>query len=479
LFTYFFEVFTSWVDVVDKIVIDEAHTILSEMSFRDKYKVYSKLPSLGIPIVVMSGSLPIFAVTRFAKQLGLSKTNDLSDVKVILGSHVVGRFPPGFEIKVSITSRYVYVAAHFIKTKLESGRGFAAVHVVVAEKKDGTILLQHLSARFNCKFVSSDSSPEEVNQIATEWSKGQLDVLISTTMGLVGNENPICRHLVCVGYLYDCMQIVQFLGRLRNNMRTEFGQVLFAVPDELSHHRLLDDKLRYTRLLNEGFVSAQDHINFTAVMTSSGVRDWLCNTSLGRSGCALKNLSAMFGREMADKCGVCHFCRTIPLTNLQTVATGRIHLEKENESAARRVLTLLASACLVCQNPACRGIPLLRGAGSKSLPENKHVCFEWKMCYACGVSPHDRSLCSFKKEYLNKRACCECWVMKGVEGATMHEITDCPVKGRLRRLLSHDFINSKCEGSFQTYVEQIYTSRESFCQFLTSQGTTLLTPSYR
>ena len=49
LFKYFSKVFKSWMDVVDKIVIDEVHTILSEISFRDKYKVYSELPSLGIP----------------------------------------------------------------------------------------------------------------------------------------------------------------------------------------------------------------------------------------------------------------------------------------------------------------------------------------------------------------------------------------------------------------------------------------------
>ncbi len=232
LFKYFSEVFKSWVEVVDKIVIDEVHTIFSEMSFRNKYKTYSALPSLRIPIVVLSGSLPIFAISRFAKQLGLSKTDDLSNAKVILGSGVVGRFPRGFKIKVSISSKYVYVAAHFVKTKLQSGGELAAVHVVVAEKRDGIFLLKQLSTRCKCKFVSGDSNHEEVNKAAKEWSKGQLDVLVSTTMGLVGKENTTCRHLVCVGYLYDTMQIVQFFGPLRNHMRTEFGRVLFAVPNK-------------------------------------------------------------------------------------------------------------------------------------------------------------------------------------------------------------------------------------------------------
>jgi hypothetical protein len=479
LFKYFSEVFKSWVDIVDKIVIDEVHTILSEMSFRDKYKVYSELPSLGIPIVVLSGSLPIFAVSRFAKQLGLSKTDDLSDIKVILGSHVVGRFPQGFKIKVSISSKYVYIAAHFVKTKLESGRGLAAVHVVVAEKKDGIFLLQQFSTRFNCKFVSGDSCHEEVNQVATEWCKGQLDVLISTTMGLVGNENPSCRHLVCVGYLYDSMQIVQLLGRLRNQMRTEFGQVLFAVPDRVSDHRIIGDNLRYTRLLNEGFISAQDHVNFTAVMTSSGVRDFLSDTFLGEKGCAMNLLSVAFGRRIADNCGACPFCCTIPLTTLQSQAKNRIELAGKHESAARRVLTNLASACLVCNKPACRGIPFLSGPGSKSRPENQKLCFEWKMCIACGVGTHDRIRCPLNKSYMNDRACCECWVFKGLLGSAKHETNSCPAKGRLRRLLSHNFVAAKVPGTFQAYIEEIYTSRASFCQFLASQETALATTAHQ
>jgi hypothetical protein len=367
---------------------------------------------------------------------------------------------------------------------LDSGGGLSgplgAVHVVVADKKDGRFLLQQLSTtRYECKFVSADSTHEEVNRAATEWSQGKLDVLISTTMGLVGNENPSCRYLVCVGYLYDSMQIVQALGRLRNYMRTMFGQVLFAVPDKLSDHRIKDDEHRYTRLLNERFISPQDHSNFNAVMTSSGVRDWLYQASQGLNGCAMKILSASFGREMVDNCGACHFCRTIPLTNLQSEATYRIELAGKNESASQRVLKKLALSCLVCGNPACRGIPLLRGMGSKSLPENMHVCFQWKMCYACGVSTHDRKLCPFKKEYSNNRACCECWVFKGVAGATKHEINSCPVKGRLRRLLSHTFLEAKVPGTFQAYMEQIYTSGASFCQFLASQENRLPTTTRR
>jgi hypothetical protein len=114
LFTFHLEHLKSWIDVVDKIVIDEVHTIFSELSFRDKYKVYSRLPVLGIPIVALSGSVPKFVVSKFAKRLCLSVAADLRDIKVIDGDDIIGDFPKGFRIKFSVASSYVNKVASFV-----------------------------------------------------------------------------------------------------------------------------------------------------------------------------------------------------------------------------------------------------------------------------------------------------------------------------------------------------------------------------
>ena len=166
-----------------------------------------------------------------------------------------------------------------------------------------------------------------------------------------------------------------------------------------------------------------------------------------------------------ENCGACHFCPHIPTHNAQAEATKRMATERRNEQATERVLQKLALCCLACNKTYCRGIPLLNGKGSKSLPENKGCCFLWKNCYQCGVSSHDRQLC-FDKTYLNNVACCECWVFKKVPGSKHHAKTDCEVKGRLRRLLSHHFVNTKVKGSFKDFLEGIYTSSTSFCEFM-------------
>jgi hypothetical protein len=156
LFFFFPDDVRSWTSSVDKIVLDEIHTIYSEMRFRQKYKVYESLAVLGIPIVGMSGSVPLFAITRLARHLCLSVLDDLSDVKVIQGGDVIGEFPPGFKIQVKINEKYLSKVANFVIKRLGPRRTTmeCAVHVFVAEKNDGNTLLSWLGPRYDCRLVT-------------------------------------------------------------------------------------------------------------------------------------------------------------------------------------------------------------------------------------------------------------------------------------------------------------------------------------
>jgi hypothetical protein len=233
----------------------------------------------------------MFAVAKLAKRICLSVATDLNDVKVIHGEDIIGNFPKGFRIKFSVAPTYLHKVATFVVRCLCSppGVGGGATHVFVAEKLDGDHLFSMLSSRCNCRFISSHTEREELNDVALSWSKGELDVLISTSISLVGNENPFCRNVACAGYMFDSMQIVQAFGRLRKYMRSSTGQVLFAA---LYDYRIIDDQLRFKRLLNENFLSPNDFSLFKATMMSGGVHDWITNAFKGRSDCALKILSA-------------------------------------------------------------------------------------------------------------------------------------------------------------------------------------------
>jgi hypothetical protein len=234
----------------------------------------------------------------------------------------------------------------------------------------------------------------------------------------------------------------------------------------LSEYRIKEDQHRFTRLLNEKLLSPEDKAIFRTTMTSEGVRDWIISAVGGNSDCALKILSHSFGKHRAD-CGACPYCRLNPTASVQVEALRCMETARRNEQSTERMLGQLALYCFVCGKSDCRGLPLLKGKGSKLLPENQACCFSWKNCYQCGVSQHDRSVC-FDKSYLNNIACCECWTYKHVPGWKPHETTNCYVKGRLRRILSHHFMSAKVSCSFKDYIEGIYTSPETFCQFMSS-----------
>jgi superfamily II DNA helicase RecQ len=466
LFNFHFEALKSWVPFMDKIVLDEVHTIYSELSFREKYKVCPKLPILGIPILVLSGSVPLFALPRLAHRLCLSVNNDLSDVKVIHGADIVGDFPRGFVIRFSVSDTYLTKVATFVVKRYGGGGSF---HLFVSTKDEGDRLFQLLSSRCcdcDCIFISGKTSRDELNNVASKWRRGAFRVLISTSIALVGNENPMCRYIACAGVFYDSMQLVQAFGRLRTYMRISTGMIYFAAHEKLSAARILEDEHRLTRLVNEKLVSYADVLNFKATMTSGGVHQWHMNAYHGQVGCALKILSSSFGK-IRTNCGACPFCRNIPITTTQSEAATRIANERRNEQSTERVLARLALTCLVCKKDCCRGLPILKTGQINNLLENVGCCFPMAYCYQCGVSRHKRAECC-DKSYMYRTACCECWVFKNVPGYVRHEKTECQVKGRLRRLLSDYYIRFKVVGSFKDYLEGIYTSSSTFCEFIYS-----------
>ena len=357
LVSFFPEDVKSWKDSVEMIVVDEVHTIFCEMDFRDKYSVYSKLSLLGIPIVGLSGSVPLFALDRLVTRLCWSVKANQSDMKIIHGGDVVGTFPLGFKIAFSIHDNCVEEVASFVRQRLEQGGSLLmggagateAVHVFVSTKKEGHSLLQLLSCDYpnQCRFVSSETGKDEVNQVAAEWGQSMFRVLISTSIALVGNENPKCRHLACAGYLFDMMSMVQFLGRLRPYMRTPSGQVFVCVPSKLPTFRQAEDQSRWTLLVNERLMRPRDYSKFKSAMTSVGLHEWVMDSIAGTSGCALKKLSTVMGNIRNDNCGACHSCRSAPIRVIQVVAQNRMEVNRDHESACQRVLQRLEQRYLV------------------------------------------------------------------------------------------------------------------------------------
>jgi hypothetical protein len=184
------------------------------------------------------------------------------------------------------------------------------VHIIVASKEKGQDIVQKLKSQseFNCGFIHSDTPDGDREKIAGSWQKGELTLLVSTTCGLLGNQNDSCRSVVVVGLLYDLSNVVQAIGRLREHNRSK-GDATFQIfinkcewfyrkqPAQVSTAQ----KLEVLGKMNIGStLDARKEVETT--FSEIGLRQWL-NTD----HCLKQSLRQVFGYFCVD-CGSCTNC---------------------------------------------------------------------------------------------------------------------------------------------------------------------------
>ena len=162
----------SWVDqrVLDRIFIDEVHTVFSEIRFRS-FKVLEWLPSLGIPIIALRGTLPLFALSRLTKKLCLSQDKNSSNCHIIYHEKIYRSFPDGFEILIEMQSDFIAKTVEFVIKTLCQAPCQGVIHVFADVKENAKTIFNNLFQQFNFQNVSAESTQQEQLKIAEEWSK--------------------------------------------------------------------------------------------------------------------------------------------------------------------------------------------------------------------------------------------------------------------------------------------------------------------
>jgi hypothetical protein len=163
--------------------------------------------------------------------------------------------------------------------------------------------------------IGSDTSQRK-KKTADDWRTGAVEVLISSTCALVGNENKKCRHIIIVDRIYDLSNLLQAIGRLRKEQGGEDSCITHflsseEVDDETGTNKATTAKMK--ELANIGF--SVDEIKHEAEqqLTPGGY-----NSLFTKQGCLLKNLSLMFGGDRENDCRRCTNCDTIYNTTIAT-----------------------------------------------------------------------------------------------------------------------------------------------------------------
>ena len=352
LFDNFKAILDEWIqnNLVFKIYVDEIHTLYLEEYFRPDYKCYKHLAVLRVPIVILSGSVPpglIGGLFRYLNFVDDPKNCYNGEVDVIYQTDIIGK-PVSVTVK-KCSDEYVDVASHSIHDFLANCKG-GCCHVIVSTIKEGTLLsccLEKLKIQY--EYINSKSN--DIEKVAKEWVEGNIPVLITTTLGLVGNECSKNNYVVCVGTLYDLMSYVQAMSRIRPKWRNENSRMDIFIPDKprigwVGSNNQTDDYNHLQQLKSDNLiVSAEDESIYNRCLTKQSVNDWLYTDE----GCRISNLAKRMGYNKGS-CTKCDVCSSSPIAKSSVIACKQITIENEITEKGKYHLKLLEYTCLSCKD---------------------------------------------------------------------------------------------------------------------------------
>jgi len=281
--------------VLKRVYLDEMQQLIVEYGFRSSYQCRGDLGRIGVPMMCLLGSMPGDIAMSLMSYCGLSgiQTLDFVDPTDPIGD--------GFSFDVAVVRDVTKEIVNFV---LSSRVG--ACHVLCSSTTLVATITEELSKTLKVLSITGDSTWQDQVRCAKSWSKGDHDVLVSTVVALVGNENKFCKTIVVGGFLFNVSSLVQAIGRLcpsqsgQDSIVKVFHTKFFSA-DCVTASETGGNLFR--EALEAGCVNDSDRDMFMAVYAPVGLQEVL----LMRDGCYLQKHSSVFGFALATctRCGLC------------------------------------------------------------------------------------------------------------------------------------------------------------------------------
>ena len=119
-------------DLIFKIYVDECHTILSELSFRDSYSCLAKLARLNIPMAVFSGSFQRAFIKDFVHYMFGS--GDIGFYNMFIDTQIFGN--KLMKLRHIASNNYITECCNEVERFVNEFKE-SSMHVVVSTKNEG------------------------------------------------------------------------------------------------------------------------------------------------------------------------------------------------------------------------------------------------------------------------------------------------------------------------------------------------------
>ena len=446
--------------LLEKIYVDECHTILSELNFRSKYHAISRLAALNIPTVLFTGTIQRSFICDYMNYMFGSK--DTGMYQMFVDSNIFTDIM--IKIEHNSSKSYIEKSCNHV-VEFASKYSSANVHVIVSTVDEGRSVYERLKSisRYECEFIYSGSENQDC--IARKWNGNEIRILISTTLGLVGNESSKTQMVCLVGLHYNLPSIIQSIGRIRPKTRTRYSLCsIFTSNDNV--WRIQENKTlsraAFRELVGCKIISEDCKDRYFKSMTMTSVNNWLFSDD----GCRMVSLGKRMGYSIKTDCKLCDKC--IGGTNVRKASLERkkrIDIVMKQREDGIQLLNTLKQRCICCNRSTCSGTCVVQSMKGRF------------QCYHC-LGNHTAAKCGVYKPILKNKACYSCYVFN-YDQSVHHTYTDCnkdgEIKERLRALIQYDFrektkninqLSSNRGYNFEEQLAGIYASEESFFRFL-------------
>lgn len=322
--------------------------------------------------------------------------------------------------------------------------------------KGETIFQKLRNQNIDCSYIHSGSPNQDT--VASKWNNNQLQILITTTLGLVGNESRRTQMVCIVGMHYNLPSIIQAYGRIRPKRRTTMSECLIFTSNN-NYQRLIvakeESSNAFNLLVGSGIIGPASKDVYNKSMTMHSVNEWLFKDQ----GCRLVSLAGRIGFRH-DKCRICDMCTNTSVNRSAMDREKRKRNVKKQREMGIQILRHLKKRCICCSSNSCAGNCV--ASGMQQSPA----------CYHC-LGNHTAKNCPRDyRSILNGKACFSCYVYNYSEDV-VHSHNECRVEGeiqeRLRGLIHYDYNDKKKTNTsvdFKKHLSGIFADSETFFSFL-------------
>lgn len=216
-------------EALDRVVIDEAHLVLTAQSYRPKMALIRHLRQLHCPIVCLTATLPPLMQPQFDQRMFLQQPRVIR--ARTFRSDITYRLRPSRE--ADLIRSVVTMVRGLLLRHQDDPTARLLVYTMTRATAD------EMSEQLSCPKYYSDSGNAEEKQAATRtWRDGASKVMVATSAFGMGVDFPSVRHVIHVGAPTDLINFAQEVGRLSRDGAGGFSRVVMPQhwqPSSLPH----------------------------------------------------------------------------------------------------------------------------------------------------------------------------------------------------------------------------------------------------